>query len=148
MSAPTPVAETYIPCVGLAGTIAGLPLAVTTGGFGVKVETDDMTNNQGYGFYEDVPTVKTANFKMTIASKSAGLTGLLSGGIYAVLINCTSMPAITAGVMAAPTPTNANAPAFAGNVRLTLDDAPILDVKTGVKLSFTGMSQAQFAYAI
>jgi hypothetical protein len=118
-----------------------------TGGFSAPVTVDDMTNNQGYGFHEDVATVKVGNVKMSIALKGAA-TGLKSGDIYAVIINCASMPAITAGVMADPTPVVASGPAFAGNVRVILDDAPILDVKAGAKLSFSGTTQGPFAYVI
>lgn len=147
MPAPTPVDETYIPCVSLATLIGGAPGVITTGGFNPNVAVDDMTNNAGYGFYEDVQTIKKGMVKFTIAAKTA-LTGLISGDIYPVLINCTSMPTITAGIMAAPTPTVANAPAFAGNCRLIMDDSPILDVTKGVKYSFTGTTQGTFNYVI
>ena len=147
MPAPTPIDETYIPCVGLRALVGGVLAAITTGGFTPSVAVDEMTNNAGYGFYEDVQTIKKGMVKVTIAAKTT-LTGLISGDIYPVLINCTTMPTVTAGIMAAPTPTVAGAPAFAGNCRLIMDNNDVLDVSKGVKYSFTGTTQGTFAYSI
>lgn len=144
---PSPVAESFIPCVGLRALVGGVLTAITTGGFTPGVAVDDLTNNAGYGFYEDVQTIKKGMIKVTIAAKTT-LTGLISGDIYEVLINCTTMPGLTAGIRDAPTPTVAGAPCFAGNCRLIMDNNDVLDVTKGVKYSFTGTTQGSYSYLI
>lgn len=144
MSAPVPVAETYIPCYELAATVGGVATKIMSGGFSLPVNVDDMTNNAGGGYYEDVPTVKKATFKMSIALSTTA-TGLKSGSIYPVLINCATMPT---DFTIDPTPVVTGLPCFAGNVRLIFDDAPILDVQKGATISVSGNTQGKFGYAL
>lgn len=145
MAAQTP---TYIPCNSLSFSLNGAIGNVETGGFSPDFETDEMTNNAGYGFYEDGTTVLKCSLKAKVAMKAAAPTlGLVNGAAYPVLINCASMPTITAGIMAAPTPINAG-PALAGYFRIKVQGPNVLDTKANVHIELEGMSNGTFSYVL
>lgn len=147
MSAPTPVPETYIACVTLGASIAGITGLVMEGGFTPDFDVDDMTNNGGGGHYEDVKTTDKLTFSLKIAVKTPLL--IVSGAIYPVLINAGAvLPTVTAGVMAPPVPVVAAGPACAANVRIKVDPSTAVNVKAGLVYNLTGTSQGPYSYIV
>lgn len=146
MSAPTPVANPYVACVGQSGTVGGNAVKFTGGGITINAQSDDMTNNQGGGWTEKVTTTLTGDVNMTIAW--TGDLQLLAGQVYPVLVNVATMPTFAAGTFTAPTPVVTTQGAFAGNVFIDSISAVKWDVKSGFKVDIKATSQGQCTYLV
>ncbi len=134
----TPVADSYVSCVNLPATLGSVAFTVESGGFKPDVATDETTNSQGQGFYEDQPTITKASGSHKIAYKTP--LGLVSGRVYTLIINTTGLTN-SSGVAGTGTPY------FSGNVRVSVDGSAVLDAKAALHIPISWTSQGPFAYA-
>lgn len=134
MSAPTPLAEEYVSCVGSTFTIGPggatpLVLKVLEGGYTYAVGVDEMTNSGSGGWYEDVKTIKNVKGSFTAAYVSGTPIPVSAGDIFNAEIK------------------NSTSPSATGDFRFNNVNVPILDVKNGLKWKFDVQNQGEITFA-
>lgn len=116
------ISETYLAGLNATATINGTAYAIEDGSFSVEIDTEEMTNNQSGGWYEDVGTIQKANGTLKLIYKSGTPPAFANGGIYPFAI---AIP---------------NGMSIAGNARLK-KRSNRLTVKGGVKFDLEWHSQ-------
>ncbi|WP_406698560.1 hypothetical protein V5E97_06720 [Singulisphaera sp. Ch08] len=129
MAAPTALAETHIPCIESLFTLGADPntaeLKVINGSYTLSWGVDEMTNNKSGAAYEDVKTYQTMTGNFTAVFEKGNPPVFKSGDIFPIVIDNA----------------NENGPYLACNARFNEVATPILDVKAGLKYSFTVRNQ-------
>jgi hypothetical protein len=128
MSAPTPLAESFLNCINSTFTVGPTGSTwegvVTEGGVTHTVEVDDMVNNMSLGHHEDVKTIDKYEAEVTIVYQTATPPPFKAGDKFAVVID------------------HPSGPYFSGNWRFMSVGYPVLNVKGGLKLPVKMTSQA------
>lgn len=136
MAAPAPLAEDFIACTAAVFTVTddATPTpgtwtgTVTDGGLTHTYDVDEMTNNEGEGFYEDVKTTQKWEGDVTIAWRVISPPPMKSGDLFNVAITLPDGPSIT------------------GKFRFNGFNFPMMSPKLGLKLKGKITSQGTIVY--
>lgn len=123
---------TYLAGRSATATIDGISYEVEDGTINDGFQVDEVTNNFSGGYYEDVPTIRTAT-----------VTGLR------IVYNADKKPAFQTGDLVAVNIAVPNGPSLvAAQMRVGNIATPLLNVRSAVRMTFDLRSQSIYTFSL